>query len=133
MSPKPEKRPAGKAPAKVSKSVKPVTTIGDKAAKKKGRHHKRAESYSTYIFRVLKQVHPGTGMSNRAMAIMNSFVYDIFERIANESSKLVAYNKKSTISSFEIQAAGKGSYTPLIKKIKKKCFLYHYSPSYASW
>ncbi|KAI9137721.1 histone-fold-containing protein [Paraphysoderma sedebokerense] len=36
---------------------------------------------------------------------MNSFVNDIFERIANEASKLAAYNKKSTISSREIQTA----------------------------
>ncbi|KAF6743703.1 histone-fold-containing protein [Ephemerocybe angulata] len=37
------------------------------------------------------------------MAILNSFVNDIFERIATEASKLAAYSKKSTISSCEIQ------------------------------
>lgn len=36
---------------------------------------------------------------------MNSFVIDIFERIATEASKLALYNKKSTISSREIQTA----------------------------
>ena len=35
---------------------------------------------------VLKQVHPNTGISNKAMAILNSFVNDIFERIATEAS-----------------------------------------------
>ena len=35
---------------------------------------------------VLKQVHPDTGISNKAMAIINSFVNDIFERIATEAS-----------------------------------------------
>ena len=54
---------------------------------------------------VLKQVHPDTGISNKAMAILNSFVNDIFERIATEASKLASYNKKSTISSREIQTA----------------------------
>ena len=54
---------------------------------------------------VLKQVHPDTGISNKAMAILNSFVQDIFERIAAEASKLASYNKKSTISSREIQTA----------------------------
>ena len=39
------------------------------------------------------------------MAILNSFVNDIFERIATEASKLAAYSKKSTISSREIQTA----------------------------
>lgn len=42
------------------------------------------------------------------MSILNSFVNDIFERVATEASKLAAYNKKSTISSREIQT----SYVP---------------------
>merc|ERR1712242_65761 len=36
---------------------------------------------------------------------MNSFIYDIFEKIAGESSKLVRYNKKHTLSSREVQTA----------------------------
>ena len=39
------------------------------------------------------------------MGIMNSFANDIFERIATEASRLAHYNKKSTISSREIQTA----------------------------
>jgi hypothetical protein len=39
------------------------------------------------------------------MLILNSFVNDIFERIAGEASKLASYNKKSTISSREIQTS----------------------------
>jgi histone H2B len=38
--------------------------------------------------KVLKQVHPDTGISNKAMAILNSFVNDIFERIATEASSM---------------------------------------------
>jgi len=73
--------------------------------KRKKRKKKRVESYSTYIFKVLKQVHPDTGISRRAMSIMNSFINDIFERIANESGRLVRYNKRATLSSREIQTA----------------------------
>ena len=36
---------------------------------------------------------------------MNSFVNDVFERIAAEASRLATYNKRSTISSREIQTA----------------------------
>ena len=72
---------------------------------KKKRRTKRKESYGIYIHKVLKQVHPDTGISSKAMMIMNSFVNDIFERIANESSRLAKYNTKSTISSREIQTA----------------------------
>jgi histone H2B len=39
------------------------------------------------------------------MSIMNSFVNDIFERVAEEASRLASYNKRSTISSREIQTA----------------------------
>ncbi|XP_040276574.1 histone H2B 1.1-like [Bufo bufo] len=53
----------------------------------------------------LKQVHPDTGISSKAMGIMNSFVNDIFERIAGEASRLAHYNKRSTITSREIQTA----------------------------
>ncbi|DAA21814.1 TPA: histone cluster 1, H2bd-like [Bos taurus] len=49
--------------------------------------------------------HPDTGISSKAMGIMNSFVNDIFERIAGEASRLAHYNKRSTITSREIQTA----------------------------
>ncbi|GAA5835590.1 hypothetical protein JCM11251_002971 [Rhodosporidiobolus azoricus] len=90
----------GKKPAK--KAVK-KTPSGDGEGKKKKR--KRKETYSSYIYKVLKQVHPDTGISNKAMQVLNSFVNDIFERIASEAGKLATYNKKSTISSREIQTA----------------------------
>ncbi|XP_065562469.1 histone H2B-like [Artemia franciscana] len=54
---------------------------------------------------VLKQVHPETGVSSKAMSIMNSFVNDIFERTATEASRLAHYNKRSTITSREVQTA----------------------------
>ncbi|XP_021712439.1 histone H2B-like [Aedes aegypti] len=74
---------------------------GDKKKKKQ----RRKESYAIYIYKVLKQVHPDTGVSSKAMSIMNSFVNDIFERIAAEASRLAHYNKRSTITSREIQTA----------------------------
>lgn len=95
-SKKGEKKASISAPTKSAK----ITTEGKKKRKKA-----RKESYSIYIYKVLKQVHPDTGISSKAMSIMNSFVNDIFERVASESSKLAHYNKKHTISSREIQTA----------------------------
>jgi histone H2B len=105
---------AGKAPASTSaKAPKAEKTAAKKTAKKaapaadgekKKRRKTRKETYSSYIYKgesivylvacrrddigfaVLKQVHPDTGISNKAMAILNSFVNDIFERIATEAS-----------------------------------------------
>ena len=71
----------------------------------KKRSKKRTESYSMYIYKVLKQVHPDTGISKKGMSIMNSFINDIFERIALEASKLCRFSKKATLSSREIQTA----------------------------
>ncbi|XP_078060477.1 uncharacterized protein LOC144486291, partial [Mustelus asterias] len=97
-----EKKPTSKpAPKKGAKKV--IKKPGTKGGKK--RRKSRKESYSIYIYKVMKQVHPDTGISSKAMSIMNSFVNDIFERIAGEASRLAHYNKRSTISSREIQTA----------------------------
>ncbi|XP_078391759.1 histone H2B-like [Cetorhinus maximus] len=93
-----EKKPAPKKGAKKALK-KPVAKGGKK------RRKSRKESYAIYIYKVMKQVHPDTGISSKAMSIMNSFVNDIFERIAGEASRLAHYNKRSTISSREIQTA----------------------------
>ncbi|CAF0862388.1 unnamed protein product [Rotaria sordida] len=96
-----------KTPSKGSKKAVTKTSKGPSGAKgtNKKTRRKRKETYSIYIYKVLKQVHPDTGISSKAMSIMNSFVNDIFERIAAESSRLSHYNKRSTISSREIQTA----------------------------
>ncbi len=96
------------APKKTTGSAK--GTPAAKTQKKRPAHDKkqkkkRTETFSVYIYRVLKQVHPETGISKRSMHIMNSFISDIFEKIALEASKLVRYNKKHTLSSREIQTA----------------------------
>lgn len=100
--PKAEKKPASKTPASKAPAAKKTASTTDKTKK---RTKTRKETYSSYIYKVLKQTHPDTGISQKAMSIMNSFVNDIFERIAGEASKLASYNKKSTISAREIQTA----------------------------
>ena len=68
MAPKAEKKPAKKVAAKGS---------GTKAK----RAASKAETYKIYIYKVLKQVHPDTGISSKAMSILNSFINDIFEKV----------------------------------------------------
>ncbi|KAI0531450.1 hypothetical protein KFK09_001005 [Dendrobium nobile] len=124
MAPKAEKKPAEKKPAE----KKPATEekkapVAEKAPavkkpkaekrlptkeggeKKKKKAKKSSETYKIYIFKVLKQVHPDIGISSKAMSIMNSFINDIFEKLAQESSRLARYNKKPTITSREIQTS----------------------------
>ena len=80
---------------------------GKKARKggKKGRKKARRQTYSSYIYKVLRQVHPDQGISKRAMSIMNSFINEMFDRIAGEAGRIARYNKKSTMSSREVQSA----------------------------
>ncbi|XP_066352585.1 histone H2B.1-like [Miscanthus floridulus] len=97
-----EKAPAGKKP-KAEKRLPAGKEGGEKKGKKKAK--KSVETYKIYIFKVLKQVHPDIGISSKAMSIMNSFINDIFEKLAAEAAKLARYNKKPTITSREIQTS----------------------------
>ncbi|QRW20475.1 Core histone H2A/H2B/H3/H4 [Rhizoctonia solani] len=63
-----------------SSILRPNGNTGVSADKKK-RKKSCKETYSSYIYKVLKQVHPDTGISNKAMAILNLFVNNIFKRI----------------------------------------------------
>lgn len=62
---------------------KPGKTVKDGKKAKKS-----VESYKLYIFKVLKQVHPDTGISSKAMAILNSFIADQFEKIASQAAQV---------------------------------------------
>lgn len=93
------------APKVIGKGQKKAGNTKGPVSINKKRRRRRKESYGIYIYKVMKQVHPDTGISSKAMSIMNSFVNDVFERIANESARLALYNKKSTIKSREVQTA----------------------------
>ncbi|CAO2161085.1 unnamed protein product [Urochloa humidicola] len=102
-----EKAPAGKKP-KAEKRLpagKSAGKEGSEGKKGKKKAKKSVETYKIYIFKVLKQVHPDIGISSKAMSIMNSFINDIFEKLAGEAAKLARYNKKPTITSREIQTS----------------------------
>eukprot|EP01012_Entosiphon_sulcatum_P019926 TRINITY_DN24898_c0_g2_i1.p1 TRINITY_DN24898_c0_g2~~TRINITY_DN24898_c0_g2_i1.p1 ORF type:complete len:128 (-),score=26.44 TRINITY_DN24898_c0_g2_i1:45-428(-) len=81
------------------RSAKPAKESTGK--RKKSRH----VSWSSYIFRVLRQVHQDIGISGKSMQIMNSFIDDIFDRLATEAGKLAKINKTKTLTSREIQTA----------------------------
>jgi len=88
---------------KTTPTVKKTSKIKKDRKRTKPRH----ETFSIYVYKVLRQVHNETGISKKSMAIMNSFINDLFEKIALEASKLVRYNKKQTLSAREIQSAVK--------------------------
>ena len=84
---------------KAAKASKKAATAGAERPKR------RTETYSSYIYKVLKQVHPQYGISKKGMSIMNSFINDVFERVCTEAANLCRQNKKATCSSREVQTA----------------------------
>ena len=86
---------------KTTEITKPTTNPSSNKSKPKV---KRKETYSRFIYKVLKKIHPDTDVSSKAMGIINAFVNDRFERAVIEALRLVEFNEKSTISS-EIQCA----------------------------
>eukprot|EP01133_Synstelium_polycarpum_P015445 gene15445-18322_t len=82
---------------------------GTKTKKKKKSDY---SSFAIYIHKLLKQIAPTSTaeakkitISSKAMNVMNSFVHDIFERIATEAGVLARKKKRSTLHSRDIQVA----------------------------
>ncbi|CAL8999732.1 unnamed protein product [Prunus brigantina] len=82
---------------------------GNKSREKKRKRRERGggEEYKIYVHRVLKQVHPGMGVSSKGMTVLNNLMNDMFERLADEAARLTKYTARKTLSSREIQGAVK--------------------------
>ncbi|KAI5666460.1 hypothetical protein M9H77_16313 [Catharanthus roseus] len=104
-TPTPPKLSESKKRKSKSEEKSPKGSTG-KRRKKKAKVGGGAE-YKRYVFMVMKQVHPDMGISSKAMTIINNLMSDMFERIADEASKLSKYIGRVTLSSLEIQDAVK--------------------------
>eukprot|EP00438_Fugacium_kawagutii_P016590 Skav204211 [mRNA] locus=scaffold985:409689:426701:- [translate_table: standard] len=99
------------APASEAESVdktdkESTATKKDRAWGSEGwKKRKHPLHYSGFLFKVLKQVHPDLGISKRGMNIMNSFMNDIFDRIATESTRLLRIMARRTLSVREVQTS----------------------------
>ncbi|KAK7803274.1 hypothetical protein U0070_011455 [Myodes glareolus] len=75
-------KPKAAKPKKTAAKKKRTCAVTSAQESKEHRQLSRNESYSAYVYKVLKQVHPDTGISSKAMGIMNSFFNSILELIA---------------------------------------------------
>lgn len=82
--------------------------------RKKASTSLKASIYKVHspLRKVLKQVHPDTGISQTgffiltlAMSIMDSYNFEIFRRVMKEASQLAQMVQRNTITSREIQTA----------------------------
>ena len=59
----------------------------------------------TYIYKVLKQVHPSTGINAGAKSQLNQFLMVLLRRLNNVARDLSSFNEKKTLTSREVQSA----------------------------
>lgn len=101
----------GKGTIKASKlAAQAMDAVNSKEASKKKRVRKaksQNDKCSKQIYKVMKQVHPDVGISSKGMNIVNSFVTDVFEKLAQEASRLVQREKRHVMTSRDIQTSVK--------------------------
>lgn len=73
--------------------------------KKKSKVRYGPISFDIYIYRVLKQVHPDTGISTTAKDELNSVVNYLGQILAQAAVDVANQNKRATISTRDIQSA----------------------------
>ena len=81
--------------------------IGSKKSSRRSNRRSQDLTFSRYIFKVLKNVHPDSTISKNAMKVMSSFISDAFERIAAEGANLTSIGKEKTLTSRTVQSAVK--------------------------
>mmetsp|Transcript_50892 Transcript_50892/g.135842 ORF Transcript_50892/g.135842 Transcript_50892/m.135842 type:complete len:160 (-) Transcript_50892:190-669(-) len=103
-------KPVKKAKGKSAYKSKSPKSPGVSAAAVPGtfvRRKKTKETYATHLYKVLKQIHPELSISKRGMLIMNSFMNDIFDRIATEATRLMRSSQKKTLTCREVETSVK--------------------------
>jgi histone H2B len=54
---------------------------------------------------VIKEVKPELNISKKAMMLINSIIISLFERLMDESRRLMIFSKKQTLQSREIESS----------------------------
>ncbi|CAL5979460.1 Histone_H2B [Hexamita inflata] len=64
-------------------------------------------SYQNYIYKVFRLIGPELRISKKSIEVMNSFMFDMFERMSERAFLMVKTRKRSTLGESEIEAAAK--------------------------
>lgn len=103
-------------PKSTKKRGRPAKKHGKE--KKKGKKIKREEDrrYHRYIFKVFKTIHADMQIHPDTVDIVNTMIYDIMEKLCNDSAKLISRTNKKTLTASDIKAAVKMSFPKEIAK-----------------
>ena len=89
--------------SKGNKTLKPTVPAKRISRKKK-------ESFALYSSKVLKETSgnkESKGINKKAMNIMNSLVFDVFDQLSNQAAQFIRSTKKHTLTSREIESCVK--------------------------
>lgn len=85
----------------------PDKRLGKNARRKRRRKLQRRrggyESYSVYIRRVLKELHPDIGITGKAMNILDSFMHGLYEQLATEASRAARIHRRNSLTSKDME------------------------------
>ena len=96
-------RKALESASKGNKSLKP-TSVAKRVSRKK------KESFALYIYKVLKETSgnkESKGINKKAMNIMNSLVFDVFDQLSFQAAQLIRSTNKHTLTAREIESCVK--------------------------
>ncbi|XP_050705028.1 histone H2B-like [Eriocheir sinensis] len=75
--------------------------------KKSGGMRRSRRGFGIYIHRTLRRVKPNCQMSKKAMLVMDSFMHDVLQRVAEVAAQLVVIQKRKTLICQDIETAVK--------------------------
>uniref|UniRef100_A0A183BSQ2 Histone domain-containing protein n=1 Tax=Globodera pallida TaxID=36090 RepID=A0A183BSQ2_GLOPA len=61
------------------------------------RREPRQQTYNVYIRRVLRKLHPDLDITAKSLAITNSFINDMFNRICADATRIASIEGRKTI------------------------------------
>jgi histone H2A len=73
--------------------------------RKRSTRKPKRDSFQTYIYKVLKQVHPDTGITGNASGEIDLIIKQILFRLIEVSNVLLSVSKRKTVTAREIQSA----------------------------
>jgi histone H2B len=78
---------------------------GDKKKKAGGKKTKKEINFVSGVYKVCRHISPDATFSKTGMMVMDHFCKDMFDKIAEEAQRLVAYRGKKTMTSNDIMGA----------------------------
>ena len=88
-----------------SAPVKKAAAAADKAKAKSA--FTREKNFMSYLYRLLKSVHPEVGISKACMETVNAIILELYANVSQEAAKFSRKTNSATLTALDVQAAAK--------------------------